>query len=50
MFKFFFFIIDDDPKTICEEAKLQNGKVWKKAMVKEMVSLDYKKAWDLVDF
>jgi hypothetical protein len=28
----------------------KDGKLWKKAMVEEMVALDKNEAWDLVEF
>jgi hypothetical protein len=33
-------IIDDDPRTIREAVDLEDGKLWKKAMVEEMIVLD----------
>jgi hypothetical protein len=29
---------------------LEDGKLWKKAMVEEMATLDKNEAWDLVEF
>jgi hypothetical protein len=37
---FSFFITEDDPRTIREAVDLEDGKLWKKAMVEAMVSLD----------
>jgi len=37
---FVFFITDDDHRTIREAMDLEDGKLWKKAMVEEMVALD----------
>ena len=35
-------IIDDDPRTIREAMNSKDGKLWKKAMVEEMIALDKK--------
>jgi hypothetical protein len=43
-------ISDDDPKTIREVVNSKDSKLWKKAMVEEMDSLDKNEAWDLVEF
>jgi hypothetical protein len=43
------FITDDDPRTVREEVDSEDGKLWKKAMVEEMVALDKNEAWDLVE-
>jgi hypothetical protein len=42
-------ITDDDPRTIREVVDSEDGKLWKKAMVEEMTSLDKNEAWDLVE-
>ena len=38
-------ITDDDPRTVREVVDLENGKLWKEAMVDEMASLHKNKAW-----
>jgi hypothetical protein len=43
-------ITDDDPRTVREAVDSEDGKLWKKAMVEEMTSLDKNEAWDLVEF
>ena len=43
-------ITDDDPRTIREAMDSEDGNLWKRAMDKEMASLDKNEAWDLVDF
>jgi len=43
-------IIDDDPRTVKEAVDSEDGKLWKEAMVDEMVSLHKNEAWDLVEF
>jgi hypothetical protein len=43
-------IIDDDPRTFREAVKSKGSKLWKKAMVEYMDSLDKNEAWDLVEF
>eukprot|EP00253_Pinus_taeda_P029314 PITA_29314 len=43
-------ITDDDPKTVKEAVDLEDGKLWKEAMVDEMASLHKNEAWDLVQF
>jgi hypothetical protein len=43
-------ITDDDPRTVREAMDLEDGKLWKKAMVEEMETLDKNEAWDLVEF
>jgi hypothetical protein len=48
-FKFFLFITNDDPRTVREAVDSEDGKLWKKAMVEEMASLDKNEAWDLVE-
>ena len=47
---FYFSISDDDPRTIREVVDSEDGKLWKKTMVEEMVALDKNEAWDLVEF
>ena len=46
---FIFSIIDDDPITVREEVDSLDGKLWKKAMVEEMETLEKNEARDLVD-
>eukprot|EP00253_Pinus_taeda_P016177 PITA_16177 len=41
-------IIDDDPRIVKEAVYLEDGKLWKEAMVDEMASLYKNEAWDLV--
>ena len=43
-------IIDDDPRTVREAVDLEDGKLWKEAIVDEMASLHKNEAWDLVEF
>ena len=43
-------ITDDDPRIVREEVDLEDGKLWKKVMVEEVVALDKNEAWDLVEF
>jgi hypothetical protein len=43
------FITDDDPRTVREEVDAKDGKLWKKAIVEEMTTLDKNEAWDLVE-
>jgi hypothetical protein len=42
-------IINDDPITVREAVDSEDGKLWKKAMVEEMTTLDKNEAWDLVE-
>jgi hypothetical protein len=42
-------ITDDDPRTVREAVDSEDGKLWKKAMVEEMTTLDKNEAWDLVE-
>jgi hypothetical protein len=42
-------ITDDDPRTIREVVDSEDEKLWKKAMVEEMTTLDKNEAWDLVE-
>eukprot|EP00253_Pinus_taeda_P031154 PITA_31154 len=42
-------IIDDDPRTMKEAIDLEDGKLWKEALVDEMASLYKNEAWDLVE-
>jgi hypothetical protein len=43
-------ITDDDPRTVREVVNSEDSKLWKKAMVEEMDSLDKNEAWDIVEF
>jgi hypothetical protein len=43
------FITDNDPRTVSEVVDIEDGKLWKRAMVEEMAALDKNEAWDLVD-
>jgi hypothetical protein len=43
------YITNDDPRTGREEMDLEDGKIWKKAMVEEMTALDNNDFWDLVE-
>ena len=47
---FALFVTDDDPRTVKEAVDLEDGKLWKEAMVDEMASLHKNEAWDLVEF
>jgi hypothetical protein len=42
-------ITDDDPRTVREAVYSEDGNLWKRAMDKEMESLDKNEAWDLVE-
>ena len=42
-------ITDDDPRNVREAVYLEDGKLWKEAMVDEMASLHKNEAWDLVE-
>jgi hypothetical protein len=42
-------ITDDDPRTVREAVNSEDSKLWKKAMVEEMDSLDKNEAWDIVE-
>ena len=42
-------ITDDDPRIVKEVEDLEDGKLWKEAMVDEMASLHKNEAWDLVE-
>ena len=42
-------IIDDDPRMVREVMNSEDSKLWKKAMVEEMDSLDKNEAWDIVE-
>jgi hypothetical protein len=42
-------ITDDDPRTVREVVDSEDGNLWKRAMDKEMASLDKNEAWDLVE-
>jgi hypothetical protein len=46
---FNFFITNDDPRTVREASDSEDGKLWKKAMVEEMETLDKNEALDLVE-
>jgi hypothetical protein len=39
--------IYDEPKLVCEEIDLEEGRLWKDAMVEEMESLHKNETWDL---
>jgi hypothetical protein len=39
-------IIDDYPGNFREAVDSEDGKIWKKAMVEEMISLNKNEAWD----
>jgi hypothetical protein len=41
-------ITDDDPRDVRKAVDSEDGKLWEKAMVEEMASLDKNEAWDLV--
>jgi hypothetical protein len=43
-------ITNDDPRTIREAVNSEDSKLWKKAMVEEMDSLDKNDSWNLVEF
>jgi hypothetical protein len=43
-------ITDGDPRTIREEMNLEDVKLWKKAMVEEIKTLDKNEAQDIVEF
>jgi hypothetical protein len=43
-------ITDDDPRTVREELDSKDGNLWKRAMEKEMETLDKNEAWDLMEF
>eukprot|EP00253_Pinus_taeda_P025325 PITA_25325 len=42
-------ITDNDPRTVKEAVDLEDGKLWKEALVDEMASLHKNEAWDLVE-
>ena len=44
------FITKYDRRTVREVVDSEDGKLWKNAIVEEIVTLDKNKAWDLVDF
>jgi hypothetical protein len=48
-FNFYLSITNYDPRTLGEEEDSEDGKLWKKAMVEEMASLDKNEAWELVE-
>jgi hypothetical protein len=48
--KFSLSITDNDLKTIREAVNSEDSKLWKKAMVEEMDSLDKNEAWDIFEF
>jgi hypothetical protein len=43
-------ITDDDPRTVSEAMDSEDINIWKRAMEKEMASLDNNEAWDLLKF
>eukprot|EP00253_Pinus_taeda_P030707 PITA_30707 len=43
------FVTDEDPRTVMEAVDLEDGKLWKEAMIDEMASLHKNDAWDLVE-
>ena len=47
--KFSLSITDYDLRNVREETDLEDGKLWKEAMLDEMESLDKNEAWDLVE-
>ena len=47
---FSLFITEDDPITIRETVDSKDKKLWKKAMVEEMATLDKNEYWYLVEF
>jgi hypothetical protein len=42
-------ITDDDPRTVREAVDSEDEKIWEKAMVKVMTTLDKNESWDLVE-
>eukprot|EP00253_Pinus_taeda_P020925 PITA_20925 len=42
-------VTDEDPRNMKEVVDSEDGKLWKEAMVNEMVSLHKNEAWDLVE-
>jgi hypothetical protein len=42
-------ITEDDPRTVREVVDSEDGKLWEKAMVEEMVAFDKNEAWDLME-
>jgi hypothetical protein len=46
---FSLYITDDDPRTVREAMNSEDGNLWKRAMDKEMTSLDKNESWDLVE-
>ena len=42
-------ITDDDPRTVKEAVDLEDGKLWREAMVDEMAYLHKNEAWDLLE-
>jgi hypothetical protein len=42
-------ITNDDPRNFREAVDSEDGNLWKKAMDKEMETLDKNEAWDLVE-
>jgi hypothetical protein len=42
-------ITDDDPRTAREVVNSKDTKLWNKAMVEEIDSLDKNEAWDIVE-
>jgi hypothetical protein len=47
--KFSLFITEDDPRIVREAVDTKDGKLYKKAMVEEIVALDKNEVWDLVE-
>jgi hypothetical protein len=43
-------ITNDDPRNARDAVDLEDGKLWKKAMVEEMTTLDKNESWDLLNF
>ena len=43
------FVIDDDPRTVKEAVDSKDGKLWKEAMIDEIVTLHKNEAWDMVE-
>jgi hypothetical protein len=46
---FSLYIIDDDPRTVRDAMDSEDENIWKRAIDKEMASLDENEAWDLVE-
>jgi hypothetical protein len=41
-------ITKDDPRIVREVVDLEDGKLWKKAMLEEMETLEKNEAWDML--